>query len=81
VRSALERLRPHLAERGARVELIEVRGGVARVRFSGGSGCGSAALRDSVRRAVEDAAPELSAVELEEPAGGLVQLRLQGSAP
>jgi Fe-S cluster biogenesis protein NfuA len=81
VRAAIERLAPHLAERGARIELVAVDGGVARVRFSGG-GCSSAALQDSVRRAVEDAAPDLSRVEIEEPpAAPLVQLRRPGASP
>jgi Fe-S cluster biogenesis protein NfuA len=82
VGGALDRVRPYLAERGARIELIEVRDAVARIRFIGGGGCSSGALREAVRRAVEDAAPELEHVEVEEPpAAPLVQLRRPGAAP
>jgi Fe-S cluster biogenesis protein NfuA len=81
IRSAIERVRPHLAERGARIELIAVEGSVARVRFAGGSGCSSAALQQSVRRIIEEAAPEIETVELEQPAAQLVTLRTHGTAP
>jgi Fe-S cluster biogenesis protein NfuA len=81
VRNAIERLRPHVAKSGARVELIGIADGVARVRFSGGSGCASASLQETIRRAIEDAAPELSGVELEQPASPLVSLRTSGARP
>jgi Fe-S cluster biogenesis protein NfuA len=80
VRNAIERLRPHLAERGARLELIGIADGIARVRFAGGSGCGSAALQQLVHRTIEEAAPELTSVELEEPAAQLVPLRMSGAS-
>ena len=80
VRKAIERLRPHLAERGARVELIGIADGTARVRFAGGSGCGATALQQLVRRTIEEAAPELTSVELEEPAAQLVLLKTSGAS-
>ncbi|HYZ89041.1 MAG TPA: NifU family protein [Myxococcales bacterium] len=81
VRNAIERLRPHLSQRGARAELIALEDGIARIRFSGGSGCGSAALQQLVREAVEDAAPEIDRVELEEPAAQLVTLGTPRATP
>jgi pheromone shutdown protein TraB len=51
------------------------------VRFAGGSGCSSAALQESVRRVIEEAAPEIETVELDEPAAQLVTLRTHGTSP
>jgi len=55
---------------GLDVEPLEVTaGGVLRVRVTGGHGCGSsaAALRPAVEAAIEAAAPEITAIEIEEP--------------
>jgi hypothetical protein len=74
---ALDELRPRLAVHGVRAELISLEDGVARLRLSGPSAGAIAA----VRRAVEDAAPELSRVDVEEPPGPLVTLRVSGASP
>jgi hypothetical protein len=74
---AMEELRPRLAARGVRAELIALENGVARVRVAGTADGAEQALR----RAVEDAAPELSAVEIEGPPGPLVSLRIAGAEP
>ncbi|MCA1826950.1 MAG: hypothetical protein ABR567_00140 [Myxococcales bacterium] len=68
---ALDELKPFLDARGARAELIAVEGEVARVRFAGVE-----ALQPALRRAVEDAAPELQRVEIEGAAEALVPLRI-----
>ncbi|MFL5450615.1 MAG: hypothetical protein ACJ78V_01790, partial [Myxococcales bacterium] len=68
---------PRLAVHGVRAELISLEDGVARLRLSGPSDGAIAA----VRRAVEDAAPELSRVDVEEPPGPLVTLRVSGASP
>lgn len=70
----LDGLRPQLESRGGTVELLDIDGGVARVRLSGG-GCGCSATDDGLERAVLDAvlalAPELGSVEsVSDPAGG-----------
>lgn len=52
---------------GLGVTLLSVSGdGVARLRLPPADGCGSAGLRATVEEAVEAAAPEITAVELEE---------------
>jgi hypothetical protein len=66
---AVERARPLL--HGARAELVEVSGGVARLRISDPAGCGSsgaasaAALDAVLEEAVRAAAPEVERVEVE----------------
>jgi Fe-S cluster biogenesis protein NfuA len=77
VAQALEELRPRLAAHGVCAELISIEDGVARVRISGQSDGASAA----VRRAVEDAAPELASVQIDEPSGPLVALHVAGAPP
>jgi hypothetical protein len=52
-------------------ELLGVTKGVARVRLSG-HGCGSDTLRAAVEEAIEAAAPEITAIEVEEPAAGVI---------
>jgi hypothetical protein len=58
------------------VELLEVSGdGVVRLRMAGGGhGCGTstAALRSTVEEAIEAAAPEITRIEIEEPAAGVI---------
>jgi Fe-S cluster biogenesis protein NfuA len=58
------------------VELLEVTaGGVARLRMTGGGhGCGSSSdmLKAVVEEAIEAAAPEITAIEVEEPAAPLI---------
>jgi len=70
---ALEELRPQLAARGARAELVDLDGEAVRIRVLG------SAPADAIRRAVEDAAPELIRVVVED-AGALVSLRIPGAA-
>jgi hypothetical protein len=53
-------------------ELLDVtEEGVARVRVSG-HGCGSDTLRAAVEEAIEAAAPEITRIEIEEPAAGVI---------
>jgi hypothetical protein len=82
MRRALADLRPHLSARGAHAELIGVDGGVARLSYSGPAN----GLADSLRRAMEDAAPELGRIEIDAPAprapmDELVPLRVARGAP
>jgi len=67
---ALDGIRGSLAAQHADAELLEVGAdGTARLRLIGsGEGCGSAALRQLVEEAVEAAAPDVTAIEIEAPA-------------
>jgi Fe-S cluster biogenesis protein NfuA len=67
VRRALDRVRPRLS--GAEAELVEVTGGVVRLRLSA-AGCRSSAARHRavLEEAVRDAAPEADRVEVAEAA-------------
>jgi Fe-S cluster biogenesis protein NfuA len=70
---ALDKLRPELRSHGAQVELLGVNNGVVRLRLEqSASGCGSSAqsLRVAVEEAIYDAAPDLTALEVE---GGVTQ--------
>ena len=66
VRSAIDTIRAHLGVQGATVELVEVQGGVARVRVE--RRAGHAATAQSLREAIEDAirekAPDAAGVEI-----------------
>jgi Fe-S cluster biogenesis protein NfuA len=85
VRQALDEVRPSLASHGGGVELLGIEEGIVRVRLlsgnSNGHGCPSTAttLKQSLEAAIYDAAPDLTALEVEgledqsSPAG-LVQL-------
>ena len=74
VAQALEEVRPYMGSHGGGIELVEVTGGVARVRLEGTcSGCAASTmtLKLAVEEAVLRAAPELHAVEaIEEDAAG-----------
>jgi Fe-S cluster biogenesis protein NfuA/nitrite reductase/ring-hydroxylating ferredoxin subunit len=81
VEQALESVRPYLGSHGGDVELLEVSGeGVVRLRLLGScDGCPSSSvtLKLAVEGAIESAAPEISAIEVEEApaetgAGGLI---------
>jgi Fe-S cluster biogenesis protein NfuA len=77
IQRALDRVRPHLGSYADGVEFLEVTGdGVARLRLAGGHGCASSTLtvRMAIHSAVQDAAPELTAVVVEdaEPPGPLL---------
>jgi Fe-S cluster biogenesis protein NfuA len=66
VRRALDELRSALESRGRGIELLGIEDGRARVRLTGGGGCGSCVSTDGVDEAVGDSvlalAPELAEV-------------------
>jgi Fe-S cluster biogenesis protein NfuA/nitrite reductase/ring-hydroxylating ferredoxin subunit len=72
IERALAGLRPYLGSHGGDVELVEVTGdGVVRLRMLGScDGCPSSSvtLTLAVEGAIEAAAPEITAIEVEEPA-------------
>jgi Fe-S cluster biogenesis protein NfuA/nitrite reductase/ring-hydroxylating ferredoxin subunit len=82
VEAALERVRPYLGSHGGDVELLGVDDdGVVRLRLLGScDGCPSSAvtLQLAVEGAVEDAAPEITGIEVDTPArdtaGGLISV-------
>ncbi|MGW0042014.1 NifU family protein [Rhodococcus sp. NPDC003348] len=68
IRTALDAVRPYLGSHGGDVELVEVSGGVARLRLLGSChGCPSSAvtLELAVQDAVRAAAPEVTELEVE----------------
>jgi Fe-S cluster biogenesis protein NfuA/nitrite reductase/ring-hydroxylating ferredoxin subunit len=71
VEAALESVRPYLGSHGGDVELVEVsEAGVVRLRLLGScDGCPSSSvtLKLAVEEAVETAAPEITAIEVETP--------------
>jgi Fe-S cluster biogenesis protein NfuA len=71
VENALDRVRPYLGTHGGDVELLEVTPeGVARLRLLGScDGCPSSSVTLSlaVETAIEEAAPEITAIEVETP--------------
>ncbi len=76
VTEALDRVRPYMETHGGYVELLGLEGGVARLRLQGSChGCSSAAvtLELAIKRALEEAAPDLIGIEVEgaEPAGAV----------
>lgn len=83
---ALEKVRPYLQSHGGNVELLAVDDGVVRLRLEGSChGCASSALtlKLAIEEAIYDAAPDVSALEVE----GVVQqqsstrlVTLQGKA-
>jgi Fe-S cluster biogenesis protein NfuA len=86
IRVALDEMRPFLDGHSHGVELVDVQGdGVVRLRVFGSSpACpsSSAAVEHAIRRIVEEAAPEVTRIEIEgaraAPApSGLVELKLR----
>ena len=81
--AALDKASPMLRSHGGSVELLGIDEGVVRLRLEGRcKGCGSSAqaIRVSVEEAVYDAAPDMSALEVEGEVehlsvSGLVQLK------
>jgi Fe-S cluster biogenesis protein NfuA len=70
VAQALDDVRPYLRSHGGSVELLDIAGGVARVRLSGtcdGCAASTRTLAHTLETAVLRAAPELHAVEAVEP--------------
>jgi Fe-S cluster biogenesis protein NfuA/nitrite reductase/ring-hydroxylating ferredoxin subunit len=88
VQAALERVRPYLGSHAGGIELAGVSPeGVVRVKMLGSCrGCPSSAatVEHTVRQAIEEAAPEVSRIEVEgtahaEPSGTVVSLRARGA--
>ena len=72
VEEALESVRPYLASHGGSVELASLQDGVARLRLEGSCrGCpaSSATLELAIKQALEEAAPDLTGLEVEGLAG------------
>ena len=68
VRMALDSVRPQLHAHGGNVELLEVKGGVVRLRLVGNChGCPSSAvtMRQTIEEAILGKAPDVTAVEVE----------------
>lgn len=94
VEGALESVRPYMKTHGGGVELIDVAGDIVRIRLEGHcQGCPSSAvtLKLAVEKAIYEAAPDVSAIEVVEPAdapasgpplmAGLVALPMANAAP
>ena len=68
VMEALDSVRPYMESHGGDVELVELTGGVARIRLSGScDGCpaSSATLELAIKQALDEHAPDLEALEVE----------------
>jgi Fe-S cluster biogenesis protein NfuA/nitrite reductase/ring-hydroxylating ferredoxin subunit len=81
VEGALESVRPYMRSHGGGVELIGVAGDVVRIRLEGHcQGCPSSmvTLKLAVEKAIYEAAPDVSAIEVVDPeeakSGGPVQI-------
>ena len=77
---ALDGIRPFLASHGGNVELVSVEDGVARLRLEGScNGCPSSAatLEHALKEAIDEAAPDLLALEVE----GVVGLEEKTEGP
>ena len=80
---ALDNVRPYLRSHGGNVELLSVTDGVVRLRLEGnGNGCGSSAgtLKLAIEGAVYDAAPDMTALEVEQQQPTTF-VKLQGRNP
>jgi Fe-S cluster biogenesis protein NfuA len=75
VERAIDRLRPSIGAEGGDVEFLEAVGGVVRLRLLSGceSGSSSANLRRSLEEAIDQAAPDVTAIEVEEATAPHVQ--------
>jgi Fe-S cluster biogenesis protein NfuA/nitrite reductase/ring-hydroxylating ferredoxin subunit len=68
VNEALDSVRPYMASHGGDVELLGVEDGVARLRLAGhcdGCPASESTLELTIRRALEEAAPDLEGLEVE----------------
>src|SRR5262245_59905729 len=68
VRQAPEKVRPLLRSHGGNVELLDLAGGVARLRMLGNcDGCPSSAmtLKTAIEQAIYEKAPDVTAIELD----------------
>lgn len=82
VKHAMDTAKRRLGSHGEDIELLGIQtDGAVRVRISG-SGCGVATLRDTVEKALMDAAPEAAGVEFEEASAGppLLQIGMRPPA-
>ena len=65
VQKALDKIRPHLQADGGDVDLVEVKGGVVKVRLKGAcGGCPMATmtLKNGIERALKEEIPEVKEV-------------------
>lgn len=65
VQKALDKIRPHLQADGGDVDLVEVKGGIVKVRLKGAcGGCPMAAmtLKNGIERALKEEVPEVKEV-------------------
>ncbi len=65
VQKALDKIRPHLQADGGDVDLVEVKGGVVKVRLTGAcGGCPMATmtLKNGIERALKEEVPEVKEV-------------------
>jgi Fe-S cluster biogenesis protein NfuA len=79
VRHALDKVQPLVRRGGGEVELLEVEAERVRIHLDAAPGCGStvAALKGAIERSILDAAPEVTAVDIEgvgEPIAALLQV-------
>jgi len=68
VKEALQKALPYLHSHGGNVELLEVAGGVVRLRLIGScNGCPSSSLtlKNAIEKAISEAAPDVTSVECE----------------
>ncbi len=68
VQTALEKSRPYLRSHGGNVELLSIEDGIVRLRMEGScKGCPSSAMtmKSTIEKAIYDAAPDVSAIEVE----------------
>jgi Fe-S cluster biogenesis protein NfuA len=68
VKEALQKVLPYLHSHGGNVELLEVDGGVVRLRLIGScNGCPSSSLtlKNAIEKAIAEAAPDVTSVECE----------------
>jgi Fe-S cluster biogenesis protein NfuA len=66
VRNALDKVRPYLHSHGGNVELIEINGGVVRLKLIGNcNGCPSSSLtlKSAIEKAIHEAAPDVTSIE------------------
>ncbi len=71
VRQALDKVRPLLRSHGGNVELLDLSGGVVRLRMLGScDGCPSSAmtLKHAIEAAIYEKAPDVTAIEVDQPA-------------
>jgi len=68
VKEALQKVLPYLHSHGGNVELLEVAGGVVRLKLIGScNGCPSSSLtlKNAIEKAISEAAPDVTSVECE----------------